>query len=112
MPTPHPKELLVDESTVTSRGQTTIPSSIRKALNLGTADKIRFALRDDNTVVLTRSDEHDDPVVAEFLAFLEGDMRANPGNVRPVPHDLVARARRLTEGVTVDLDAPLDPDDE
>lgn len=112
MPTTSPKELLVDESTVTSRGQTTIPSSIRKVLDLGPADKIRYAVRDDNTVVLTRSTDHDDPVVSEFLAFLEADMRASAVNIRPVPNDLLTRAGRLTEGVTVDLDAPLDSDDE
>lgn len=115
MPTPRPKEVLEAESTVTSRGQTTIPGSIRKALMLGPADKVRYVLMDDKTVVLTRSDEndeHDDPVVAEFLAFLAADMQANPANVQPIAQDLLARARDLTDGVTVDLDVPLDPEDE
>lgn len=30
----------------------------------------------------------------------------------PVPQDLVERGRELTQGVTVDLDEPLDPNDE
>jgi len=100
------------ESTVTSRGQTTIPSSIRKALSLGAGDKIRFALRDDGTVVLSRIDRHDEPVVSEFLEFLEADMHVNPNNLRPLPQELLTRARSLTHDVTVDIDALLDPDDE
>lgn len=115
MPTPRPKEVLEAESTVTSRGQTTIPGPIRNALMLGPADKVRYVLMDDKTVVLTRSDNHDehhDPVVAEFLSFLAADMQANPANVHPVTQDLLNQARALTDGVTVDLDAPLDPEDE
>jgi antitoxin PrlF len=79
------------------------------------ADKVRYVLMDDKTVVLTRSDdgdEHVDPVIDEFLAFLATDMQENPSNVRPVPQDLLTRARDLTDGFTVDLDAPLDPEDE
>lgn len=112
MPTQRPMELLVVESTITSGGQTTIPSSIRKALQLGAGDKIRFALRRDNTVVISRGDDREAPVVSEFLAFLEADVRANPGNVRPVPQVLLTRARSLTQGVTVEVNAPLDPHDE
>lgn len=70
-----------------------------------------FALTGDNTVVLTRSDDHDDSAVSMFLAFLEADMHEKPGNVRPVPQDLLARARILVEGIAVDLEAPLNPDD-
>lgn len=115
MPTPRPKEVLEAESTVTNRGQTTIPGSIRKALKLEPTDKVRYVLMDDKTVVLTRSeegDQHGDPIIADFLAFLASDMQENPGNVRPVPQDLLTRARDLTDGVNVDLDAPLDPNDE
>ena len=114
MPTPPPKEVLKAGSTLTTRGQTAIPRSIRKALMLKPADKVRYVLMDDKTVVLTRSKdggEHSDPVIDEFLAFLVADMQENPSNVRPVSPDLLTRARELTDGVTVDLDAPLEPDD-
>lgn len=107
---PRPKKL-VEESTVTSRGRTTIPKAIREALNLGVGDRVRFALTGDNTVVLTRSDDHDDSAVSMFLAFLEADMHEKPGNVRPVPQDLLERARILVEGIAVDLETPLNPDD-
>jgi len=47
-----------------------------------------------------------------FLDFLDQDIRQNPHHVKNVPQSLIARARELTRGVEVDLDAPLDPDDE
>src|SRR5690625_5239889 len=47
-----------------------------------------------------------------FLEFLDQDIRQNPHHVKNVPQSLIAHARELTRGVEVDLDAPLDPDDE
>lgn len=58
----HKDDVLLLESTLTSRGQTTIPSPIRKALGLGAADKIRFTLSSDNTVTLTRAIDLDAPL--------------------------------------------------
>jgi AbrB family looped-hinge helix DNA binding protein len=37
-------------STVTTKGQITIPKSIREALNLQTGDRVVFQLRDDGVV--------------------------------------------------------------
>lgn len=114
MPSPRPKKVLESESTMPNRGQTTIPGSIRKALMLKPTDKVRYVLMDDKTVALTRSDdggERSDPVIDDFLAFLAADMHEDPRNVRPVPQDLLTRARELTDGVTVDLDAPVETDD-
>lgn len=115
MPTPGPKEVMEAESTVISRGQTTIPDSIPKALMLGPGVKVPYVFMDDKTVAPTRSgdqEDHDDSIVAEFLDFLAADMQANPSNVQPVTQDLLTRARHHTDGVTVDLEAPLDPKDE
>lgn len=114
MPRQNSAEVLVDESTLTSRGQTTIPAPIRKALRLGPADKLRFSLRADNTVVLSRSPEATslDPVIGAFLDFIERDASARPERIGMIPDDLMARARDLTAGVDVDLGAPLDPEDE
>lgn len=114
MPTTQNDEVLLLESTLTSRGQTTIPSPIRKALGLGAADKIRFTLRDDNTVTLSRAtpEPESDPLVDRFLAFLEQDTIDHPARVQAVTPGMVARARSLVEGVHLDLDAPLHDDDE
>lgn len=74
--------------------------------------KVSYVFMNDKIVAPTRSDDHDDRIVAEFLDFLAADMQANPSNVQPVTQDLLTRARHHTNGVTVDLDAPLDPKDE
>jgi antitoxin PrlF len=42
-----------------------------------------------------------DPVVVAFLAFLEKDMMATPGNVSEVSAEQIALAKELTAGVTV-----------
>lgn len=43
-------------STVTSKGQTTIPKNIRKKLNLITGDNIEYYVNNDNSVTLYSSD--------------------------------------------------------
>ena len=40
------------QSTVTGRGQVTIPESVRKHLGLKTGDRVKFFLRDGNVVLL------------------------------------------------------------
>lgn len=70
---------------------------------------------DERTVVVTRNGNgliHDDPVIDEFLAFLDADIRANSINLRPISQELLTRAHDLTNGVTVDHNSPLDPEDE
>ncbi|MEX2543195.1 MAG: type II toxin-antitoxin system PrlF family antitoxin [Trueperaceae bacterium] len=114
MPTRDSSEVLLSESTLTSRGQTTIPSPIRKALGLTAADKIRFVLHDDNTVTLTRAEQEteNDPIVKRFLQFLEQDTLENPTHLQALTPTVISRARSLVEGVEVDLEVPLEDDDE
>ena len=38
-------------STITAKGQTTIPAEIRKALGLETGDKIAFHIKDNKAVI-------------------------------------------------------------
>ena len=40
------------QSTITSKGQTTIPSEVRQALGLKPGDKLRYRIGEDGTVVL------------------------------------------------------------
>jgi antitoxin PrlF len=54
--------------------------------------------------------QDEDPVVSAFLAFLEQDLKTNPGRSARLSKASVARAVRLTKGVKVsDLDVI--PDD-
>lgn len=43
-------------STVTSKGQTTIPRDIRKKLNLITGDNIEYYVNNDSSITLIHSD--------------------------------------------------------
>lgn len=89
-------------STVTHKGQTTVPKSVRDALGVQAGDRIVFHVDRDRRVTVTREDdEAEDPVIDAFLEFLARDMAANPGEaIRHVPPDLAARLLALTEGAT------------
>lgn len=101
-------------ATVTSRGQTTVPAAIRKMLALGKRDQLVFRGMADGTVVIAKKQfgsEAADPVIGQFLTFLERDMVRNPDRIRDVPRAILERGRTLVEDVDVDLDQAL-PDDE
>ncbi len=102
------------ESTLTDRYQTTVPDAVRRTLKLRKRDKIRYVVRPDGAVLLTRAEaiEESDPVVGRFLAFLAHDMEKHPDQIRSIDPALVRRARSLIKGVKVDLHAPLAAEDE
>lgn len=103
-------KLLEIESTITERGQTTVPAAIRKALGLKRSGKVLFQQMDDGTIAIapkTDDDDGDDPVIGNFLAFLERDMMQRPEALTPLSRELLERGDRLVEGIEVDLDAPL-----
>lgn len=69
-------------ATLTSKGQITLPKSIRQALGVDTGGKVAFDLR-GGEVVVTRADaDHEDPAIGAFLGLLEADIRRA---ARPVP---------------------------
>lgn len=102
------------ESTLTDRYQTTVPEAVRQALGLGKRDKIRYVVRAGGEVVLTRvsSTEEHDPLLGQFLDFLADDIANHPERLQAVDQGLVQRLQSLVGDVSVDLDAPLSPDDE
>lgn len=102
------------ESTLTDRYQTTIPETVRRALNLDKRDKIHYAIRPSGEVILTRANtaEDDDPVIGHFLDYLATDMTRHPERLVSFDDQLVQRLKGLTEGIDPDLDAPLSEDGE
>lgn len=105
--------LLVTESTLTDRYQTTVPDTVRKALRLGKREKIRYTIQPNGNVLMSRADQDEaDPVLGSFLSFLANDIQANPQRLKATSPELVARIRNLVGGVAVDLDAPLDDENE
>jgi len=105
--------LIAAESTLTDRYQTTVPDAVRRALNLGKRDKLRYTVQSDGHVLLTRAADTDtDPVLDSFLGFLANDMSQHPEHLQGLDPALVQRIQALTAGVAIDLDAPLSADDE
>lgn len=102
------------ESTLTDRYQTTIPETIRRALGLSKRDKLHYTLQPDGAVLLTRTQqtEQNDPLLTDFLAFLARDIAEHPEHLHAVNSELLQRIQGLVNGVDLDLDAPLDADQE
>jgi len=106
--------VLEAESTLTERYQTTVPETVRRALRLGKRDKIRFTIRPDGDVVLTRAvvTTSADPVIELFLNFLANDMAAHPERLTAINPELNQRIQGLVGNVDVDFDAALSAEDE
>ena len=103
------------ESTLTDRYQTTVPETVRRALKLGKRDKIHYSIRSDGQVMLTLavSEQHDDdPVLMQFLAFLEQDIARNPARLQAIDAKIAKRIHSLVGGMDVDLDSALLAEDE
>lgn len=104
---------LETESTLTDRFQTTVPSSVRQALQLEKKDKIKYAIQSDGSVVISRAAApQNDPIIGEFLAFIGRDTQANPEKIAPLSISMRESVDALVQGVDIDLDAPLLDEDE
>ncbi len=100
---------LVSASTLTDRYQTTIPSDVRKALNLHKREKICYTIQPNGEVLLSRADQNDsDPVLAPFLNLLANDIEQNPERLQTIRPDFIAHIKNLVGDDDIDLDAPLD----
>ena len=102
------------ESTLTDRYQTTIPEPVRRRLGLSKRDRLRYAFTPDGQVLITRAEPpaKDDPALEPFLEFLARDLAAHPERLRAVDAARRERLEALVAGVEIDLEEPLDPDDE
>lgn len=102
--------LLEEISTITAKGQTTIPKSVRQALGVDYGGKVAFRV-DEHGVSVRRADaEHEDPAIDSFLTFLAEDIKNRPDALTALSPALAERIAALTEGVEVDLDAPIHGD--
>ncbi len=93
-------------ATLTSKGQLTVPKSIRQALGVGTGGKVAFDLRGDEVVVTRAEDEQADPAISAFLGLLEADIRAGR-RIQSLPEDL-ALALLAQVGHVVNVDEDID----
>jgi antitoxin PrlF len=102
--------ILSATSRVTSRNQTTLPPSVRKALNLETGETLGYVIEGNEVRLVNASalEEHSDPIVTGFLDLLESDLKSHPERMKAFPPELLARAKELTKDVEIDHDAPID----
>lgn len=104
---------LYSEFTLTDRYQTTVPDRVCQALGLNKRDKIRYTIQPNGQVLLSRVEPpEEDPVLEQFLSFLARDLTNNPQHIQAVNSGLVTRIQSLVAGVDLNLDAPLDREDE
>jgi antitoxin PrlF len=96
-------------STLTNKGQTTVPKSVRKALGLVAGDKIAFYVGEAG-VSLRRADDAGDPAIVSFLSFLASDIERHPENLKAFPPELKKRLAGLVDGVAADPDSPIEGD--
>lgn len=103
------KSLSEDKSTLTDRYQTTVPVSVRKALKLKKREQIKYEILSDGSVLLSKyQNERKDPVIGEFLDFLERDMGNNPQGLKVATEEIISQVDQLVGNIDVDLDKPLD----
>ena len=96
---------ILEQATITSKGQITLPKSIRQALDADAGAKLAFEW-DGSQVIVRRADapEHADPAIKGLLAILERDIAAGR-NLGSLPTELREAMQAAAEG------AP-EPDDE
>ncbi len=95
-------------STITAKGQTTVPKVVRRALGVDYGGKIAYRIENGRVTVRNPQAEHRDPALAAFLGLIEKDIAAGR-RLRDPPPGLVAAMRRALK-VRVDLDETLEGD--
>src|SRR5690606_19775494 len=97
-------------STITAKGQTTVPKAVRQVLGVKEGDVIAFRVEGQRVTVVAVGATHEDPVVGKFLSFLAKDLQRRPEAVKPLSKDFAARMESLVRGTKVDLSEPIDGD--
>ena len=102
---PHIQEI----ATITSKGQITLPKSIRQALGVNSGGKVVFDF-DGKAITVSRAnaEEHTDPAIAQFVALLERDL-AEGKNVTALP-DALTKSMQQVLKTPIDLSEDIEGD--
>jgi antitoxin PrlF len=103
------QETIEEVSTITAKGQTTVPKAVRKALGVDYGGRIAFRVGPSGVTVV-RADESEDPALAAFLAFLAADIQGRPDQLSVLSPELAVRIAALTEGIDSDPEAAIQGD--
>lgn len=99
-------------SKLTDRYQTTVPSGVRKHLQLGKGDQIRYRTEPNGRVYIEAVHSDADPALGAFLDLLQADLKAHPERLEAFDGALHDRLKALVGDIEVDLDASLSAEDE
>jgi len=102
---------LNSESKLTDRYQTTIPETVRKALQLNKRDKLRYTIQTNGNVLISRVEDND-PVLDDFLNFLANDISHNPDQLTALNMEFTKHIDALISDVDIDLNSPLSDENE
>ncbi|AYJ85460.1 AbrB family transcriptional regulator (plasmid) [Sphingomonas paeninsulae] len=97
---------LEEISTITAKGQTTVPKAVRQALGVDYGGRIAYRV-DARGVTLVRAEDNEDPAISRFLDFLADDIKIRPEAIKALSPDLAARINMLTNGLSDDLEAEI-----
>lgn len=100
--------VIVEESRITSKGQTTVPKAVRQALGVQAGDAIAFRIEDGNVRVERVSAAHEDPGLDAFLDLLAKDLAERPHALSALSPAFRSRIGKLTQGVAADFDEPIE----
>ena len=103
-----PRTARTMRSTITAKGQTTVPKAVRQALGVDYGGRIAFRIKGGQVMVERAPEEHEDPAIGSFLAFLARDIEKQPERIASLTPAFASRVARLTKGVDVELDAPIE----
>jgi antitoxin PrlF len=86
-----------ETATVTSKGQVTLPKSIRQALGIDVGGKVTFELHGEKVIVTRATDAaHEDPAIAGFLRLLKQDLRSGR-QINGLPQPLLRKMLAAAE---------------
>lgn len=82
-------------------------------MNLSKKDKLVYSVDSDEKVVIGKLTSCEDgPVLNNFLNFLAKDIENSPQNLVPMTVEKFMKISSLVEDTKIDLEAPLDGDDD
>ncbi len=94
-------------STLTTKGQTTVPKTVRQALGIDCGDKISYRIKDGRVTIHNPQAEHRDPALSAFLGLIEQDIAAGR-QLHSLPAEVATALRRAMREVKVDLNETLE----
>ena len=101
--------IIEETSTITAKGQTTVPKAVRQALGVDCGGKIAYRIEDGRVTVHNPEADNRDPALTAFLGLIEKDIAAGR-NLLVLPGGVAAALRRAIREVRVDLDEKLEGD--